>query len=151
MADVMTDQRPLVLEDLAEYLAEGCKPASEFRIGAEHEKFGFRLHSYEPVPYEADGQGRGGIHAMLVGLRRFGWTDVLESGPRGDTLIDLERGGASVSLEPGGQFELSGAALPDIHAICAETGRHLEEVKAVADELGLGFIGLGFRDRKSVV
>ncbi|MCI3181045.1 glutamate--cysteine ligase [Caulobacter sp. CCUG 60055] len=144
MADVMTDQRPLVLEDLAEYLAEGCKPASEFRIGAEHEKFGFRLHSYEPVPYEADGQGRGGIHAMLVGLRRFGWTDVLESGPRGDTLIGLERGGASVSLEPGGQFELSGAALPDIHAICAETGRHLEEVKAVADELGLGFIGLGF-------
>jgi glutamate--cysteine ligase len=91
------------------------------------------------VPYE----GRG-IEAMLTGLKRFGWRDVREENRHGDMLIGLERDGANISLEPGGQFELSGAPLEDIHQICSETGGHLEEVKAVADELGIGFIGLGF-------
>jgi hypothetical protein len=77
---------------------------------------------------------------MLEGLTRFGWKPIVEAGH----IIGLLKDGASVSLEPGGQFELSGAPLEDMHQICAETGRHLEEVKAVADELGLGFIGLGF-------
>jgi glutamate--cysteine ligase len=136
MGEEAKDERPLVFEDLAAYLAKGCKPKEAWRVGAEHEKFGFRLNGYQRLPYE----GPDGIQALLQGLMRFGWTGVYE----GPTLIGLERAGASVSLEPGGQFELSGAPLPTIHDICAETGRHLEEVKTVADELGIGFLGLGF-------
>jgi glutamate--cysteine ligase len=87
------------------------------------------------VPYEPNG-----IKALLDGLTRFGWKPVMEAGK----VIALERGKANVSLEPGGQFELSGAPLETIHDICEETGTHLQEVKVVADELGLGFLGLGF-------
>jgi glutamate--cysteine ligase len=104
-------------------------------VGAEHEKFVFRLADHAPVPYAP-----GGIKALLDGLTRFGWTPVME----GDNVIALERGKANVSLEPGGQFELSGAPLETVHDICEETGQHLAEVKVVADELGLGFLGLGF-------
>jgi glutamate--cysteine ligase len=129
-------ERPLEPADLAAYLASGCKPKSAWRVGAEHEKFGFRQGSWTPVSYDGDT----GIRAMLEGLTRFGWKPIVEAGH----IIGLLKDGASVSLEPGGQFELSGAPLEDMHQICAETGRHLEEVKAVADELGLGFIGLGF-------
>jgi glutamate--cysteine ligase len=136
MGEVATMERPLVFEDLVAYLAEGSKPAEAWRVGAEHEKFGFRHGTYERLPYE----GPDGVQALLEGLKRFGWAGVYE----GPTLIGLEANGASVSLEPGGQFELSGAPLSTIHEICAETGRHLEEVKTVADELGIGFLGLGF-------
>ncbi|HYE42599.1 MAG TPA: glutamate--cysteine ligase [Caulobacteraceae bacterium] len=136
MADTATDDRPLAPDDLVQYLADGCKPADQWRIGAEHEKFIFRKGSYERVPYE----GADGVKAMLEGLQRFGWTPVNE----GPNVIALERGGAAISLEPGGQFELSGAALADVHQICDETGRHLMEVKTVADEIGVGFLGLGF-------
>jgi len=135
MADVACDDRPLVFEDLVRWFEAGAKPASEWRVGAEHEKFVFKLGSREPVPYEP-----GGIKALLDGLTRFGWKPVNE----GDHVIALERGMANVSLEPGGQFELSGAPLETIHEICEETGGHLQEVKVVADELGLGFLGLGF-------
>jgi len=135
MAEVACDDRPLVFEDLVRWMAEGAKPASEWRVGAEHEKFVFRLKDHAPVPYEP-----GGIKALLDGLTRFGWTPVME----GPNVIALERGLANVSLEPGGQFELSGAPLETVHDICEETGQHLEEVKQVADELGLGFLGLGF-------
>lgn len=137
MADTASlDQRPLTLEDLTAYFAAGSKPRSAFRVGAEHEKFGFYLGSHAPVPYYGDK----GVHALLVGLQRFGWKPVME----GDVIIGLERNGANVSLEPGGQFELSGAPLKTMHDICEETGGHLDEVKAVADELGLGFLGVGF-------
>jgi glutamate--cysteine ligase len=130
-----TDERPLSFADLAGYFAQGCKPKSEFKVGAEHEKFGFRQVDRLPPPYE----GEGGIQALMNGLQtRFGWEPVME----GPTLIGLHRGGANVSLEPGGQFELSGAPLADMHAIAAETKNHLEEVAAV--DLGLGFLGLGF-------
>jgi glutamate--cysteine ligase len=135
MAEVACDDRPLVFEDLVRWMAEGAKPASEWRVGAEHEKFVFRLKDHAPVPYEPNG-----IKALLDGLTRFGWTPVME----GPNVIALERGMANVSLEPGGQFELSGAPLETVHDICEETGQHLEEVKQVADELGLGFLGLGF-------
>jgi glutamate--cysteine ligase len=135
MAEVACDDRPLVFEDLVQWMADGAKPASEWRVGAEHEKFVFRLADHTPVPYEP-----GGIKALLDGLTRFGWTPVLE----GENVIALERGLANVSLEPGGQFELSGAPLETVHDICEETGQHLTEVKTVADELGLGFLGLGF-------
>jgi glutamate--cysteine ligase len=140
MAEADVDDRTLTLDDLTGYLAEGCKPKSDWRIGAEHEKFGFRLSDYGTVPYD----GERGIRAMLEGLQRFGWTGVYEDNRHGRMLIALERGQANISLEPGGQFELSGAPLEDIHQICSETGQHLEEVKTVADELGLGFLGLGF-------
>ncbi len=135
MAEVACDDRPLVFEDLVQWMADGAKPASEWRVGAEHEKFVFRLADHAPVPYEP-----GGIKALLDGLTRFGWTPVME----GENVIALERGLANVSLEPGGQFELSGAPLETVHDICEETGQHLSEVKAVADELGLGFLGMGF-------
>ncbi len=135
MASAAVDDRPLTADMLAAHLAEGCKPESQFRIGAEHEKFVFRLGSHAPVSYEPDG-----IKALLEGLMQFGWQGVYE----GDTLIALERNKASVSLEPAGQFELSGAPLETIHEICAETRQHLEECKAVADPLGIGFLGLGF-------
>ena len=139
MAEAEVDDRPLTLDDLTAALEVGCKPKAAWRIGAEHEKFAFRLGSLEPVPYAPRGIG-----AMLEGLQRFGWAPVFEDNRHGRMLIALERGGASVSLEPGGQFELSGAPLEDLHQICAETGGHLEEVRTVADELGLGFLGLGF-------
>jgi glutamate--cysteine ligase len=135
MASAAVDDRPLTAEMLAAHLAEGCKPPSQFRVGAEHEKFVFRTGSHAPVPYEPQG-----IKALLEGLMRFGWQGVYE----GETLIALERGKANVSLEPAGQFELSGAPLETIHEISAETGQHLEEVKTVGDDLGIGFLGLGF-------
>ena len=135
MASATVDDRPLTADMLAAHLAEGCKPESQFRIGAEHEKFVFRTGSHAPVPYEPDG-----IKALLEGLMPFGWQGVYE----GETLIALARGKANISLEPAGQFELSGAPLETIHEICAETREHLEESKKVAYGLGIGFLGLGF-------
>ena len=123
--------------DLVERLASGCKPKDQWRIGTEHEKIGFAKADHSPLPYD----GPTSIHAMLTGLQRFGWAPVEEAGK----LIALKRDGASVSLEPGGQFELSGAPLEHIHQTCAEVSRHLNEVKDVADEIGAGFLSLGFR------
>ncbi len=121
---------------LAEYLASGSKPKPDWRIGTEHEKFGYRVADHLPLPYDGDCS----IHAMLAGLRDgFGWRPVEEAGK----LIGLEKDGANVSLEPGGQLELSGAPLETIHGTCDEVNEHLREVKAVADEIGAGFIGLG--------
>ncbi|MFO1105132.1 MAG: glutamate--cysteine ligase [Amaricoccus sp.] len=121
---------------LAAYLDSGCKPEADWRIGTEHEKFGFRLADHLPLPYE----GECSVLAMLTGLRdRFGWAPVEEAGK----LIGLQRGGANVSLEPGGQLELSGAPLVTIHETCDELGQHLHEVREIADTIGAGFIGLG--------
>jgi glutamate--cysteine ligase len=136
MGQAVVDDAPLTLEALAAHLAQGCKPPSQFRIGAEHEKFAFRLGSHDPIPYEGDD----GIRALLEGLKRFNWQDERE----GETLIGLQRGGANVSLEPGGQFELSGAPLETIHDLHEETLQHLAEVRAVGQELAIGFLGLGF-------
>ncbi|HVZ30636.1 MAG TPA: glutamate--cysteine ligase [Asticcacaulis sp.] len=132
-----SDAEPIrSFSDLVGYFESGCKPRDKWRIGAEHEKFVFHLDGLRRPEYG----GPDGIEAMLKGLMRFGWQGVYEK----DTLIALSRNGASVSLEPGGQFELSGAPLETLHDICEETGQHLEEVKAVASELGLGFLGVGF-------
>lgn len=120
---------------LADYLASGCKPPSEWRIGTEHEKFGFLTDSHAPLPYD----GERSIHALLKGLQRFGWAPVEEQGK----LIGLSRDGASVSLEPGGQFELSGAPLATVHETAAETARHLAEVAEVTADMGVAFLGLG--------
>ena len=113
----------------------GCKPKADWRIGTEHEKIGFDLTSLKPLPYE------GGIKSILNGLKRFDWEPVFE----GPNVIALKRDGASVSLEPGGQLELSGAPLEHVHQTCREVSQHLREVREVADEINAGFISLGFR------
>ena len=132
---------------LTQVLAAGGKPREAWRIGTEHEKFGFHL----PVPGQDPAlalrppgyDGERGIGAMLRGLAGLGWQAVKENG----VLIALQRDGASVTLEPAGQLELSGAPLENIHETCCETTGHLEEVKAVAEPLGLGFLGMGFQPK----
>ena len=123
-------------EQLAEYLEAGCKPKADWRIGTEHEKFGYCKDSLKPLPYD----GPRSIRAMLEGLRyRFGWDPLYE----GDHIIGLVKDGANISLEPGGQLELSGAPLETIHQTCDEVNTHLREVREIADDIGAGFIGLG--------
>ena len=130
----ITDRRELV-----EYLASGNKPSTDWRIGTEHEKFGFRTDDLRPPTFD----GERGIEALLEGLTRFGWAPVKEHG----RTIALTRENANVSLEPAGQLELSGAPLETIHDTCRETNTHLAEVKTVAAELGLGFLGMGFQPK----
>jgi glutamate--cysteine ligase len=127
---------------LADYLAQGCKPRAAFRIGAEHEKFGFVRDTLAPPPYAP-----GGIRAMLEGLAALPadaagrtWQRIEDHGQ----VIGLKRHRASVSLEPAGQFELSGAPLESLHDLAAEQAAHFAEVRAVAEPLGLGFAPLGF-------
>jgi glutamate--cysteine ligase len=127
----ITDRRQLIA-----YLEQGCKPESEWRIGTEHEKFAYRVSDLSPVPYD----GSDGIGALLTGLTRFGWEAVAENG----NVIALTRGLCNITLEPGGQVELSGAPLKTLHQTCAEVHTHLREVKEVGNELGIGMIGLGF-------
>ncbi|MEX0366644.1 MAG: glutamate--cysteine ligase [Ruegeria sp.] len=123
-------------EQLAEYLAAGCKPKQDWRIGTEHEKFGYCKDTLKPLPYE----GKRSILAVLEGLRDLhGWEPLEEGGK----LIGLQKDGANVSLEPGGQLELSGAPLETIHETCDEVNAHLKDVKDIADKIGVGFIGLG--------
>jgi glutamate--cysteine ligase len=131
-----SDPTPITsARQLAGWFAAGSKPRADWRIGTEHEKFGFRRDDLSPPPYEP-----GGIRAMLDGLAALGWEPILDRG----NPIGLKRGDASVSLEPGGQFELSGAPLATMHEAAAELADHLREVRAVAEPLGLGFAPLGF-------
>ncbi|MEI9931597.1 MAG: glutamate--cysteine ligase [Rhizomicrobium sp.] len=123
-------------DDLVRHLAEGCKPKDAWRIGTEHEKFVYDPKTLKPLAYE----GQPGIRTLLEGMRRFGWEDVNE----GENIIGLTQNGASLSLEPGGQFELSGAPLQTVHQTCAEVNTHLEQVREVASNIGAGMIGLGF-------
>jgi len=121
---------------LAEYLAKGCKPKENWRIGTEHEKFGYCRDTLKPLPYD----GERSIKAILQGLQNeFNWSPIFE----GDNILGLEKDGANVSLEPGGQLELSGAPLASIHETCDEVNAHLEDVRAVARKVGVRFIGLG--------
>jgi len=123
-------------DDLVHFLTDGCKPKEDWRLGTEHEKFVYDRKTYAPLAYE----GEPGIRVLLEGMERFGWEPVME----GDHLIGLHKNNASISLEPGGQFELSGAPLTTLHQTCAEVNRHREQVKEVADELNIGTIGLGY-------
>lgn len=131
---------PITARDqLVAYVAAGEKPKEDWRIGTEHEKFGFRLDDLRPPTFD----GERGIEALLKGLTRFGWTPVEEK----ERVIALVRDSASVTLEPAGQLELSGAPLECIHDTCSEVATHLKEVKTVADELQLGFLGMGFQPK----
>jgi len=131
------------VEQLVEWLAKGAKPAADWRIGTEHEKFLFHRDSLRPVAYDGDS----GVEAMLNALcKAIGnkATPIIEKGK----IIGLKDGdGGSVSLEPGGQLELSGAPLSNLHQTCAETGRHLLHMRAVSSALGVGMLGIGFQPK----
>src|SRR5215472_17038851 len=123
-------------DDLVRHISSGAKPKADWRIGTEHEKFVYDLRSHKPLAYDA----RPGIRGLLDGMRRFGWEPVLE----GDNIIGLTQDSASLSLEPGGQFELSGAPLKTVHETCSEVNTHLVQVREICDEIGAGVIGMGF-------
>ncbi|MBS7543415.1 glutamate--cysteine ligase [Ancylobacter oerskovii] len=139
MARDQIDTQPIESRDeLVAWLEAGCKPPQRFRIGTEHEKFPFTLNGHAPVPYE----GANGIRALLEGMQALNsWEPIME----GEAIIGLADtvGGGAISLEPGGQFELSGAPLASIHETCAEVNGHLDQVREVATPLGFGFLGLG--------
>ena len=120
---------------LAALLESGNKPKADWRIGTEHEKFGWLTDTRQPLPYA----GARSISALFAGLQGFGWTPVLE----GDNIIGMTRNGANISLEPGGQFELSGAPLLSVVEEAAELQNHLDEVRQIAGPLGIRFMGIG--------
>jgi glutamate--cysteine ligase len=124
---------------LIDYIAAGCKPVQAWRIGTEHEKFAYTLHDNRPLPYD----GEQGIAALLKGLERFGWQPIYE----GENAIAMNFEDCNISLEPGGQFELSGAPLKDVHQTCSEVHTHLAQVKDVAEPLGIAMMGLGFNPK----
>src|SRR6516162_7967990 len=128
-------------DELVAYIEQGAKPKAEWRIGTEHEKFPFSREGLMPVPYE----GPSGIRALLEGMAgRSGWRPVYDK----EHVIALEDPscelGGSITLEPGGQFELSGAPLQTVFQTCEEVGRHLSQVREIADPLGISFLALGF-------
>ena len=130
----ITDRRQLVA-----YLESGSKPAPDWRIGTEHEKFAYRTSDLRPLPYD----GPDGIRELLTRMTRFGWQPVEEKG----NIIALVQDMANITLEPGGQVELSGAPLETLHQTCAEVHRHLRQVKEVGAELGIAMMGLGFQPK----
>src|SRR3984885_1618625 len=139
MARDQVDMTPLGTRDeLVAWFEQGCKPKSQFRIGTEHEKFPFLIQGRRPVPYEADR----GIRGLLEGMQHLlGWEPINE----GNNIIGLAdvTGGGAISLEPGGQFELSGAPVETVHQTSAEVMAHLAQLREVARPLGIGFLGLG--------
>jgi len=139
MARDTTDSRPIErIDDLVADIAKGCKPREKWRIGTEHEKFPFYVDGNAPVPYA----GGRGIEALLEGMReKLGWEPIFDAG----NLIGLggPTGQGAISLEPGGQFELSGAPLETIHQTCREGNAHLAQLREIAEPLGIRFLGLG--------
>lgn len=138
----MADYSPVIenKQQLADYLASGCKPPEDWRIGTEHEKFVFHRENLKPLAYDEPN----GIRKILEGLMTFGWQPVME----GEHIIALKQDDkSSVSLEPAGQLELSGAPLETIHQTCKEVGTHLQQVKKLASEMNIGFLGLGYNPK----
>ncbi len=151
MARDVSDQTPIESRDaLVGWIAAGEKPQADFRLGTEHEKFPFYRADLAPVPYEGrPDKGQGGIRALLEGMQaKTGWEPIEDAG----ALIGLydPNGGGAISLEPGGQFELSGAPLETIHQTAAELDLHLEQVKEVAGPHDIGFLGLGMSPKWSL-
>ncbi len=142
MARDVSDSTPVASKaDLVGWIADGEKSPSAFRLGTEHEKFPFYRDALTPVPYDGRGDA-GGIRHLLEGLRdRLGWEPILDDGH----IIGLggPPGGGAISLEPGGQFELSGAPVETVHETAAELAAHLSELKEVAAPHGIGFVPLG--------
>jgi glutamate--cysteine ligase len=128
-------------DDLLSVFAGGEKPRGNWRIGTEHEKFVYRLDDHRAPSYDE----WGGIRDLLKGLTEFGWKPVIEHG----NVIALSGADGTISLEPAGQFELSGAPLENLHQTCAEAARHLGQCKMIGDRLGLGFLGTGMWPDKS--
>ena len=129
------------VDELLAYMASGCKPEDQWKLGTEHEKFGYTIDDLRPLPYS----GKRSIHAILTGLEeRFDWRPVMENG---QTIALLDDSGASITLEPGGQLELSGALLDSIHDTCTEVNTHLKQVKNVSEPLGIAFLGMGFQPK----
>ncbi|OWV84961.1 glutamate--cysteine ligase [Rhizobium sp. R72] len=139
MARDTTDQTPLSsVQELTDYLAAGSKPKEKFRIGTEHEKFAFFRADNSPVPYF----GEASISALLKGLQqKSGWDPIMD----GDNIIGLgePKGMGAISIEPGGQFELSGAPLETIHETCKESNAHLATLREIAEPMGIRFLGIG--------
>ncbi|BDI60694.1 glutamate--cysteine ligase [Qipengyuania nanhaisediminis] len=123
------------IEELTAPMRAGEKPESKWRIGTEHEKFVYHQSDFHAPSYEEEA----GIRDILLNLREFGWEPIEENGH----VIAMKGADGTVSLEPAGQLELSGAPLENLHETCAETGRHLEQVKAIGERCGIGFLGLG--------
>jgi glutamate--cysteine ligase len=146
MARDTIDTTPLDTKDaLMAYLAAGSKPAAQHKIGTEHEKFPFYKATHTPVPYE----GAKGVRKLLVGMEwLLGWEPIME----GEHIIGLYdvTGGGAISLEPGGQFELSGAPLNTLHETATETAAHLAQVREIASPLGIGFLSLGMSPQWSL-
>ena len=139
----MADKHSPLIENrqqLIDHLAAGCKPPEQWRIGTEHEKFSYHLDTLRPLEYE----GEVGVRALLNALTRFGWRPVME-GNNPIALVDDT--GASISLEPAGQLELSGAPVETVHETCGEVTGHLQQVKAIAREMNIGFLGLGYHPK----
>jgi glutamate--cysteine ligase len=122
--------------DLVAHIAAGSKPREQWRIGTEHEKFVYGLKDRKPLPYD----GPSSIRALLEGMERFGWKPILE----GENIIGLSQNGAALSLEPGGQFELSGAPLKTVHETCVEVNTHLKQVREVCADIEAGCLGVGY-------
>ena len=139
MARDVVDLTPIESRDeLVAWFEQGAKPKAQFRIGTEHEKFAFSTDGNKPVPYE----GQRSIRALLVGMQHLlGWEPIMD-GPNIIGLADVTGGGA-ISLEPGGQFELSGAPVETVHQTCGELMAHLAQLREIARPLGIGFLGLG--------
>ncbi|WP_309083829.1 glutamate--cysteine ligase [Chelativorans sp.] len=139
MARDTTDNRPIEKADeLVAHIAAGCKPKEAWRIGTEHEKFPFYVDGHRPVPYDGDR----GIRALLEGMQKIlGWNPIIDGG----RIIGLVEptGQGAISLEPGGQFELSGAPVETIHQTCRESNAHLAQLREIAEPLGIRFLGLG--------
>ncbi|MEK9754117.1 MAG: glutamate-cysteine ligase family protein, partial [Rhodospirillaceae bacterium] len=139
----MADKHSPTIENrqqLIDHLAAGCKLPEQWRIGTEHEKFAYHLDTLRPLEYE----GEVGVRALLNALTRFGWRPVME-GNNPIALVDDT--GASISLEPAGQLELSGAPVETVHETCSEVTGHLQQVKAIAREMNIGFLGLGYHPK----
>ncbi len=140
--DTSTADDPIIegIDHLVAPMIEGEKPPADWRIGTEHEKLVYKRDDHRAPSYDE----RCGIRDLLKGLEQFGWDPVVEIGPDGTSnVIALKGADGAVSLEPAGQLELSGAPLENLHQTCAETGRHLVQVKDVGEQCGIGYLGLG--------